>query len=246
MRYFIRLKYDGAAYHGWQSQPGNVNTVQGTIEEVWSKLLREPIEIVGCGRTDTGVHALDYYIHMDSKVPIDERLLGRANMMLPKDIALVSLHEMPTETHARFDATSRSYQYHIHFNKDPFLQGKSYYYPFAELDKTKLQAAAQLLLEYEDFDTFCKTNTDVKTKKCYLTRSEWVFDGNRAVYHISANRFLRGMIRLIVGMCIQVATGKLDLDYVRQQMDTKLPLDKALSAPAEGLYLCDIKYDYFE
>lgn len=243
MRYFIKLQYDGSKHHGWQSQPTNIATIQGDIEKAFSKILREKIEVLGCGRTDTGVHARDYYMHMDLE-HLDWKLFGRVNRLLSENIALIDFIKVGDEAHARFDASSRSYEYHIHFSKNPFLNGRSYLFPYKNLDRDKMQKAVAMLTEYTHFDTFCKSNTDVIEKTCEITRSEWIFNEEGAVYYVSANRFLRGMIRLIVGMSLQVGRGKMDLEYVKQQLAKQERLEKALSAPAHGLYLCDIKYPY--
>ena len=244
MRYFIKLQYDGSRHHGWQAQLTDVPTIQGDIEDAIYTITRQKISVVGCGRTDTGVHARDYYMHLDLPEGMDDKLFGRINKYLPDTIALLHYKEVDSEAHARFDAISRSYEYHIHFNKDPFLIDKSYHYPYNDLDFDLLQDAVSMLTEFSHFDTFCKTHTDVKEKNCTITHSKWIIQDDKAVYHVSANRFLRGMIRLIVGMSLQVARGKLNLDYVINQISNQAPLIKALSAPAHGLYLCDIKYPY--
>lgn len=243
MRYFVKLQYDGTNHHGWQSQPTDIATIQGDIEKAFSTILRQNIEVVGCGRTDTGVHAKDYYMHVDLEY-LDRKLFGRVNRLLSDNIALINFKRVEDDAHARFDATSRSYEYHIHFRKNPFLNGKSYLFPNKRIDREKMKEAVAMLTEYTHFDTFCKSNTDVIEKVCEITRSEWVFDKNGAVYYVSANRFLRGMIRLIVGMSLQVARGQMDIEYVKKQLVAQERLEKALSAPAHGLYLCDIKYPF--
>jgi len=245
MRYFIKLQYDGSDHHGWQSQPTGIPTIQGDIEKAFSKILRQKVEVVGCGRTDTGVHAKDYYLHVDLE-QLDWKLMGRVNRLLSDNIALLNFQKVDDEAHTRFDATSRSYEYHIHFRKNPFLNGKSYLFPYHRFDKKKMQESVEMLKEYTHFDTFCKSNTDVIEKVCTITRSEWVFNEEGAIYYVSANRFLRGMIRLIVGMSMQVARGQMELDYVKQQLSKQERLEKALSAPAHGLYLCNIKYPYID
>lgn len=244
MRYFIKLQYDGSKHHGWQSQPTKVATIQGDIEYAFSTITRNKVEVIGCGRTDAGVHAKDYYMHLDLVEPMTWKLFGRVNNFLSDNIALLDFKQVADDGHARFDAISRSYQYHIHFSKSPFLLGRSHYFPYPRIDRELLQSSVNMLMDYTHFDTFCKTNTDVIEKNCEITRSEWEFFPGGAIYHISANRFLRGMIRLIVGMSLQVSRGKLDIDYVKQQLVDQMPIDKALSVPAHGLYLCDIKYPY--
>lgn len=246
MRYFIKLSYLGTNYNGYQIQP-NDPSVQETIQEALSKVLRTDIEITGCGRTDAGVHAKDYIAHFDTGQKIPADFLKRINKCLPDDIVIASLSEVKEDAHARFDAIHRAYEYHIVFSKNPFEINTAYQFPFVkELDFEKLQAAAALLLNYTDFFTFCKTNTQVKTTLCTLMRSEWKIyeEEKRMVFHIAANRFLRGMVRLIVGMCLNVAIGKVSLEEVKQAMEDKVRLSKSLSVPPDGLYLVDIRYAY--
>lgn len=245
MRYFIKLAYNGTRFHGWQTQP-NAVTIQAVIEEKLSLLLRKQIAIVGCGRTDTGVHAKEYYAHFDFENDFPKNFLHRLNLILPKGIVIYDIFEVANEKHARFDAYHRSYEYHICFDKNPFEIETVWVYPYREelLDLKKMQAAAAMLMEFEDFNTFCKTNTDVKTTLCTMKRSEWVFDetNRRLVFHISANRFLRGMVRLIVGMSVNVGSGKISLSQLRQALEEKRPLKLNHSAPPQGLFLTDIRY----
>ncbi len=256
MRYFLKLAYNGTNYHGWQRQPNDVS-VQQTLEEAFSMMLRTPIEMMGCGRTDTGVHASEFYAHFDlpeeqwAAVNVDKNFpdsfLGRMNNFLPKDISLYDLIPVAADAHTRFDATKRSYEYHIVLEKSPFETQTAVYIGYKEkLDFAKMQAAAKLLLNYGEFNTFCKTHTDAKTRFCEIMRSEWVEvdDGKRWVFHISANRFLRGMVRLIVGMCLNVGLGKLEIETVKTALDNQTTLVKAHSAPAHGLFLTEVKYDY--
>lgn len=245
MRYFVKLQYDGTHHHGWQAQLSEVPTIQGDIQYAFSTITRSNVEVVGCGRTDAGVHAKDYYMHIDLD-DLTPKLFGRVNKFLPPTISLLEYSQVDSMSHARFDAISRSYKYHIHFYKNPFLINRSYHFPYKDLNIKLLKESVEMLTDFTHFDTFCKTNTDVIEKKCNLTRSQWEVTDNGATYHVTANRFLRGMIRLIVGMSLQVGRGKLDLDYVKQQIKLQKPLVKALSAPAHGLYLCDIKYPYIK
>ena len=243
MRYFSELAYKGTNYNGWQRQP-NAPSVQQTIEEALATILTA-IEIVGCGRTDTGVHASQYFLHFDFEGKFPKEFRRRLNKLLPEDIAIRSIYEVAATAHARFDATRRSYEYHIVLDKNPFLTDTAWYFPFFEkLDLEKTQAAAALLLNYQAFQPFCKSNTDVHTMECALYRSEWVFDEatRSLVFHISANRFLRGMVRLIVGMCLNVGLGKLELDEVRHALDRQVLLKKSWSVPAEGLFLTEVRY----
>lgn len=245
MRYFIKLAYNGTRFHGWQSQP-NAVTVQEEIEEKMSLILRSKIAIVGCGRTDAGVHAKEYFAHFDTETTLPKNFQYRVNSILSKDIVIKDIFEVATDKHARFDAYHRSYEYHISLNKNPFELETVWQYPYRRdlINFDKMQAAASILMEFQDFNTFCKSNTDVKTTLCEMKRSEWIYDAEneRLVYHISANRFLRGMVRLIVGMCINVATGRVTEQQLRQALTHKLPLKLNHSAPAEGLFLTDIRY----
>lgn len=248
MRYFAELAYKGTNYHGWQIQP-NAISVQEKIEKAFSTILNTEIKVVGCGRTDTGVHASQYFLHFDFTGELPHRFINRINQFLPKDIAIRRIFEVDQEAHARFDAQKRSYEYHIVFDKAPFeIETAWYYYMAKKLDLKKLNEAANLLLKYEDFFPFCKTNHDALTMKCNLQKCEWVRDekNGRLVFHISANRFLRGMVRLIVGMCINVAIGKLSLEKVKKAMDEQKILDKSWSIPPEGLYLSEVKYDFID
>ncbi len=256
MRYFLKLAYNGTNYHGWQRQPNDVS-VQQTLEEAFSMMLRTPIEMMGCGRTDAGVHASEFYTHFDlpeeqwAAVNVDKNFpdsfLGRMNNFLPKDISLSDLIPVAADAHTRFDAKKRSYEYHIVLEKSPFETQTAVYIGYKEkLDFDKMQEAAKLLLNYGEFNTFCKTHTDAKTRFCKIMRSEWVEvdDGKRWVFHISADRFLRGMVRLIVGMCLNVGLGKLELETVKTALDNQTTLTKAHSAPPHGLFLTEVKYDF--
>lgn len=248
MRYFAELAYNGARYAGWQSQPGQT-TVQGTIESSLSTILNTPVAVVGCGRTDAGVHAKQFYLHFDYEGAFPPGFGRRINKFLPPDISIYRFIEVKPDAHARFDATHRAYEYHIDFRKNPFGQGMRYFFPFAsDLDTQQLQRAASLLMAYQEFYPFCKSKTDVKTMRCSLRRAEWVIDkaGHRMVFHVAADRFLRGMVRLIAGMCLNVALGKLELEAVRQAMEHQTRLDKSLSVPPDGLYLTDIRYPYLQ
>lgn len=244
MRYFVELAYKGTNYHGWQRQP-NAISVQEKIEEAFSTILNSAVEVVGCGRTDTGVHASQYFLHFDYAKPIPDRFLNRINKFLPKDVAIRQLFEVKDTAHARFDAIQRSYEYHIITTKSPFeVETAWYYYMGSSLDIQLLNTAANLLLSYTSFFPFCKTNHDALTLECDLQRCEWVKepDSERLVFHITANRFLRGMVRLIVGMCINVAIGKLSIEQVQMAMNKQILLEKSWSVPPEGLFLSRVVY----
>lgn len=246
MRYFAELAYNGKPYHGWQSQPKQIS-VQSTVEDALSTILNQPIEVVGCGRTDAGVHALQYFLHFDYAKELPSSFLARINKYLPKDIAIYRFIPVAEDAHARFDASHRAYEYHIDFRKNPFGIGTRYYYPYPSLpDIDRMQAAARLLLQYNEFFPFCKSNTDVKTMRCDLRRAEWEGspEHGKMCFHIASDRFLRGMVRLIVGACLNTGMGKLDLDTLKKTMDTQKRLDRSWSVPPDGLYLTDIRYPY--
>lgn len=247
-RYFLSLAYNGSNYHGWQKQPKHVS-IQQTLEEAFSTILGQKIEITGCGRTDSGVHAKQYFAHFNFAGEFPEAFLRRINKYLPKDIAIYQLFQTHWDAHARFDAYHRSYEYHLRFNKDPFHLQTSYQYTYPVWpDLEKMQQAARLISHYDEFFPFCKTNHDAKTLICEIRRSEWIYyeDEARLVYHVSANRFLRGMVRLLVGMCINVGLDKIPLSEVKKALDQQTQLRMSTSAPARGLFLTDIRYPFME
>jgi tRNA pseudouridine38-40 synthase len=245
MRYFIELAYNGTRFCGWQRQPNGV-TVQEVLEKALSTLLRKETEIIGCGRTDTGVHATQYFAHFDTETIVPKDTAHHINRILSKDVSVKHIFLVEDTVHARFGATKRSYEYTILFHKNPFLTETAYYLHVAkQLDVVKMNEAAALLLSYQDFTTFCKTGGDTPTHICHLTRSEWVLDekNDQLVFHISANRFLRGMVRLIVGACLNVGLGKTDISILKKAMDTQSVLPKSLSVPPHGLSLTKIEYE---
>jgi tRNA pseudouridine38-40 synthase len=245
MRYFSELAYRGTRYNGWQRQP-NAPSVQKAIEEAMATILGLATEVVGCGRTDAGVHASQYVMHFDHEGAFPKEFLRRLNKLLPDDIAIRSIWEVAPDAHARFDAVRRSYQYHITLDKSPFEPDTAWHFPFYEkLDLERTREAAALLLRYGAFQPFCKSNTDVHTMECALYRSEWVLDeaARRLTYHVSANRFLRGMVRLIVGMCLNVGLGKVELTDVQDALDRQVLLKKSWSVPPEGLFLTEVLYE---
>ncbi|MES2061275.1 MAG: tRNA pseudouridine(38-40) synthase TruA [Bacteroidota bacterium] len=244
-RYFIELAYDGTNYHGWQVQP-NAVTVQELLDKALTTLLRQPIETTGCGRTDTGVHAKDFFAHLDvnavddKQIIIDKRSL---NALLPHDIAIKNIIPVHPEAHARFDATRRSYEYHIHFEKNPFLHGYSWLLRDTP-DIDLMNRAAAIVIEYTDFSCFSKSNTQVKTNNCKIAKAEWVETENGIVFHISADRFLRNMVRAIVGTLLMVGKGEMQPEDIRQIIESKNRSSAGMSVPACGLYLTEIKYPY--
>jgi tRNA pseudouridine38-40 synthase len=238
----LRLAYRGTAYAGWQRQP-NALSVEEATDSALSTILGTPIKLVGCGRTDTGVHASDYYAHFEYSGTFPEAFLRRLNRFLPDDIAIRELYQVPDNIHARFSASDRTYQYQITTEKDPFRTDTITHLPRADAyDKQLMQEAAKLILNYEEFATFCKTNSDAFTMRCTLHHSDWVFNKESWTYRIGANRFLRGMVRLIVGMCLRVGEGKLSLEQVQTALEKQERLPKPWSAPAAGLYLSGISY----
>ena len=242
MRFFITLSFDGTNYHGWQIQP-NSDSVQQRLQEALSTLLRQPIEVVGAGRTDTGVHARMMVAHFDWEELIDGKQLAyKLNKFLPQDIAVQEVRLVDEEMHARFSATSRTYHYFIHMRKDPFQQAYSWQVPF-KLDFEKMNEAAKVLLEYKDFTSFSKVNTDTKTNLCDVKEAFWEeIAPDRWRFTITANRFLRNMVRAIVGTLVEVGRGRLRLEDVRRIIEAKDRCSAGESVPAKGLFLVDIKY----
>ena len=224
--------------------------MQQTLQDTLSPILGAATELVGCGRTDAGVHASRYAAHFDAPAELPPDLLRRLNRMLPPDIAVARVEPAgPSATrpgeprHARFDASHRAYRYDVVRDKDPFRQNTTWHYhAFAQLDRDAMQACAKTLLAYTDFAPFCKTKSDAKTMRCDLRRSEWVFGEGEMHYHVAADRFLRGMVRLIVGACVQAGLGRLSPRQLTHALEHQTPLPKPLSAPAAGLFLADVRY----
>jgi tRNA pseudouridine38-40 synthase len=244
MRYFLELSYLGTSFCGWQRQPNGL-TVQEALETALSTILRESIEITGCGRTDSGVHARYYVAHFDANGTPPATLLQGLNSLLPDAVAVRSVTPVSENAHARFDAFERSYEYYITAVKDPFVTEMAWYHPAAlRLDRAKMQEVASLLPQYKDFFPFCKADSGLDTYACALKSAAWRFqeDGNRMVFTITSNRFLRGMVRLIVGACIQAGQGQLLPSDVKEALQVQKSLSKSLSVPAHGLFLTDVKY----
>ncbi|RNL82722.1 tRNA pseudouridine(38-40) synthase TruA [Sinomicrobium pectinilyticum] len=243
MRYFIELSYYGKAYHGWQKQP-NAGTVQETIEKALSLLLQEQVSITGAGRTDTGVHARQMFAHFDTQTEISAGILvHKLNSLLPGDIAIYRIFPVEENAHARFDATSRSYEYRINSFKDPFLTGLSFYYRYP-LDVKKMNSAAKILLGHKDFQCFSKSKTDVRTYFCTIENAEWKRMGDNLLFTITADRFLRNMVRAVVGTLLEVGQGKLQEENVKKILESKNRSEAGVSVPAHGLYLTKIQYPY--
>jgi tRNA pseudouridine38-40 synthase len=239
-RYFLEIAYEGTRYHGWQTQP-NAIAVQQKLNEALAVLLREPVETTGAGRTDTGVHARQLFVHLDTSVK--QIALPSLNALLPHDIAVKRIIAVHADAHARFDATLRSYEYHIHFTKDPFKQNYSWQIK-GELDVELMNRAANIIVEYTDFSCFSKSNTQVKTNNCIVQRAEWVYKNNALVFYISADRFLRNMVRAIVGTCMMVGRKEIEPEGIREIIESKNRSNAGTSVPACGLYLTEVKYPY--
>lgn len=242
-RYFFEIAYDGTDFFGWQIQANQVS-VQETIEQALSKLnSNEEIKILGCGRTDTGVHASSYIFHVDmNEISSTEELIFKVNRMLPRSIALFSIKEVQPDQHARFNAKWRTYRYHIHLEKNPFKERFSTYLPF-DLELEPMNDAARFLIGKQDFATFSKLNTDVKTTICDVSKAEWVKDSENSIYfEITANRFLRNMVRATVGNLILVGQGKMTVDAFKILLEAKDRSKAKGAAEAQGLFLWEIEY----
>lgn len=241
MRYFIEFSYNGKNYHGWQIQPNGI-TVQETIEKALSTLLRREIKIVGAGRTDTGVHAKQMFAHFDVEESLEEDLLvKKMNSFLSADIAIRRLFKVKDDAHTRFDATARTYEYWITLEKNPFLTDAACYLKY-DLDVEKMNQAAALLTEYKDFQCFSKSNTDVKTYLCDVGEAYWRYDGEKLIFTITADRFLRNMVRAVVGTLLEVGKGKISKEDVKKIIESKNRSNAGVSVPAHGLYLMKVKY----
>ena len=243
MRFFITLSYDGTRYHGWQVQP-NGPSVQEKLQWALSTILRQDIQVTGAGRTDAGVHARMMVAHFDVETMVYELqdLMYKLNRLLPQDIAIQMMEPVSDEMHARFSATSRTYHYYIHTVKDPFLRAYSceLHYP---LDFQLMNEAAAILMTYEDFGAFCKAHADVKTTLCHITAAQWHQTSPSSWYfEITANRFLRNMVRAVVGTLIDVGRGRLSLDDFRKVVEGKRRTEAGESMPANALFLEEVKY----
>ncbi len=240
MRYFLKLAYNGTAYHGWQVQPGDV-TVQDVLQKSMGLLLRKKMVVVGAGRTDTGVHASEYFAHFDSEETLNHDFALRLNSLLPKDIAVYQIHQMTDEAHARFDALSRTYEYTITTRKDPFLLDKAYY-SWGKIDLAQMNQAAEILKTYCDFEAFSKTKTTVNNYLCRIDEANWRQEGDLFIFKITANRFLRNMVRAIVGTMLDIGRGKRTPESLHEIITSKNRLNAGASAPAQGLSLIKISY----
>lgn len=241
MRYFIELSYKGTNYHGWQIQP-EVNTVQEETTKAFETILQEKIQIVGAGRTDAGVHASQMFAHVDTLKALTHEYIHKLNTVLPNDIVIKSIKEVLENKHARFDAISRSYEYRILIGRDPFLLETTWQIHQKQIQLEKMNEAAKILFQYQDFESFSKVKTDVKTFNCTIMEAEWKLEGNQLIFYIKANRFLRNMVRAIVGTLLDVGLEKKSVDDFRNIIESKKRSEAGLSVPAKGLFLTEVTY----
>lgn len=243
-RYFIQLAFNGKAYHGWQRQENSI-TVQEVLEEGLRLIFGEAAALTGAGRTDTGVHATKFFAHFNLSFSLGGEELAqkvyKLNSYLPGDIYIFDIWPVDPYAHARFDAVSRTYEYVITTRKDPFRQDAAWYVYHA-LDVGLMNKASQVLFDYTDFTSFSKLHTQVKTNNCKLMEAYWKEDGKLLVFHITADRFLRNMVRAIVGTLVDIGRGRIGVEELRRIIEAKDRSEAGLSVPAHGLYLIDVKY----
>lgn len=245
-RYFLEIAFKGTAYHGWQVQK-NAISVQAILHEKMEILLQESVLVTGAGRTDTGVHARQMFAHFDTnklqnRMP-KEKFLYSLNALLPKDIAVKNIIKVERDAHARFDATERSYEYHIHFSKDPFLQEFSYYL-YEKPDLVKMNLSCQFLLGEQDFSCFSKSRTQVFTHICTIDKAEWIKKDESLIFKVTANRFLRNMVRAIVGTCLDIGLSDKSPEHMKDVIASEDRNQAGFSVPPHGLYLTQVKYPY--
>ncbi|MBT4678940.1 MAG: tRNA pseudouridine(38-40) synthase TruA [Flavobacterium sp.] len=241
MRYFIELSYKGTNYHGWQIQP-DASSVQEEITKALATILQEKILLVGAGRTDAGVHASQMFAHVDTVKKLSNNYVHKLNAILPNDIVIKSIKEVSDDTHARFDAVSRTYEYKILLGRDPFLLETTWQLHQKNLQIEKMNEAANLLFKYEDFESFSKVKTDVNTFNCTIMKAVWTLEDKHLIFHIKANRFLRNMVRAVVGTLLEVGLGKKTVEDFRKIIESKKRSEAGLSVPAKGLFLTEVCY----
>ncbi len=240
-RYLLEITYDGTNYFGWQIQP-NQRTIQGEIIKKISTLFNQKINLIGCGRTDTGVHAIKYFAHFDSNIEIDiENFSFKINNFLSNEIAINHVYKVNKDFHARFSAISRTYEYYISYKKDPFLHKMSFSF-FKGLDLKLLNIGTGFFIGEKDFSSFCKSSSDVKNKICNVTDAFWIKKNNMFIFRITANRFLHNMVRSITGSVIDFALKKISSNELQKILNSKKRTNSRFSVPAKGLYLIDVKY----
>ncbi|MGJ8666745.1 MAG: tRNA pseudouridine(38-40) synthase TruA [Patiriisocius sp.] len=240
MRYFLEIAYNGSAYSGWQMQP-NALSVQEVLEDKMSVLLQTKIKVHAAGRTDAGVHAKQLFVHLDYDLSFEENFIFKINTFLPRDISVTAIHKVVEDAHARFHATAREYEYLISEKKNVFLEGLVYQL-YKSPDILKMNEAANILLQYQDFQCFSRSNTDVKTYFCKIEKAHWEIEGDILKFTIRADRFLRNMVRAIVGTLLDVGFGKTNVEDLQEIIASKDRRRAGTSAPANGLYLTKIEY----
>lgn len=239
-RYFLELSYKGTAYSGFQTQD-NANTIQAEIEKAFTILQKDKVSFTGSSRTDAGVHAQQNFFHFDYDGIIHPQFLYKVNAILPEDIVVQGVKPVKDDAHCRFDAISREYKYFIYRKKNPFLQDRAFFYPY-KLDTEKLQQASVIIKEYNDFTSFSKRNTQVKTFRCEILESQWIQDNECLVYNVKGNRFLRGMVRALTATMLKVGRGKLSVDEFRTIIEAKDCTRASFAVPAHGLFLVSVNY----
>ncbi|MBS9774868.1 MAG: tRNA pseudouridine(38-40) synthase TruA [Tenacibaculum sp.] len=243
VRYFIKLCYFGKNYHGWQIQPHSIS-VQEKLQTAISTILRTSVEIVGAGRTDAGVHAMKMYAHFDFNDKLADNFTYKLNAILPNDIVIYDVLLVNNNAHARFDAVNRSYEYKIFLGRNPFLLDTTWQITNKEIDVNLMNEACKMLYKYNDFECFSKVKTDVYTFNCTITNAEWILKGNELTFYISANRFLRNMVRAIVGTLLDVGLKKTSLQEFKNIIESKDRCMAGVSVPAKGLFLTNVEYPY--
>jgi tRNA pseudouridine38-40 synthase len=238
-RYFIEVSYKGTAYSGFQVQQ-NANSIQAEVEKALQTFFRMPFDLTGSSRTDAGVHALQNFFHFDSELMMGNELY-HLNAILPNDIVVKSIYEVKPDAHCRFDALSREYRYYIYQHKDPFLEQMAWHYPY-KINIDLLQQAAKEIMQHTDFTSFAKRNTQVYTHECTIMASQWSIEGDRLVYYVKGNRFLRGMVRGLVGTMLQVGKQKINLDQFKAIIEAKDCTKADFAVPAHGLFLVKVNY----
>lgn len=240
MRYFLEVAYKGTRYKGFQIQK-NALTIQGEIEKAFVVLFKHPVELTGSSRTDAGVHARQNFFHFDWPETFEPKWVYNLNAILPPDISIQAVTPKSDEAHCRFDALSRTYHYHIYQYKNPFIADRAYFYPYA-VNIALLNDAASILQEYTDFTSFSKKNTQVKTFTCTILYSEWILKDEQLIYIVSANRFLRGMVRALTATMLKVGRGTISLDTFRNIIESKDCSNTWFDTPAHGLTLMQVSY----
>jgi len=244
IRYIIHLAYKGTHYHGWQYQP-NAPTVQETLNKAFFTILRQEVNLTGCGRTDTGVHASQFYAHVDlnSEISDLEKFVYKINCILPEDIVIYSIHKAENDFHARFNAISRTYKYQIARTKNIFNADYCWQL-YSDIDLNRMNSATEVLFRHIDFTSFSKLHTDVKTNNCKITHAKWTIEKDLLIFTITADRFLRNMVRSIVGTLIEVGIGKLSVEGFNEVIEKKDRNAAGPSVPAKGLFLYEILYPH--